>query len=114
MVTPWEKDRPAPVPLGEREWELYHVSEDFSQARNLAEKHPAKLEDMKKLYWAEAQKEQIFPIHLSEGNHHGRPDPNAGRKIFTYTSRVASIPETAAPDIVGRAFSIEADIDVAT
>lgn len=112
MLTPWEKSRPAPVPLAGRDWELYNINKDFSESRNLATRYPAKLEEMKTRYWAEAAKGNILPIHQSEGNHQGRPDLNTDRKVFVYKDRVASIPETAAPDIVGRAYSIAAVIDV--
>jgi arylsulfatase A-like enzyme len=35
-------------------WELYHVDKDFSQARNIADKHPDKLAELKALFDREA------------------------------------------------------------
>ncbi|HEY3837805.1 MAG TPA: arylsulfatase [Bryobacteraceae bacterium] len=43
-------------------WELYDVSVDFSETANLAEKNPAKLEEMKKLWWSEAAKFGALPL----------------------------------------------------
>ena len=37
-------------------WELYNTLEDFSQANDLAQRHPDKLNELKALFWKEAQK----------------------------------------------------------
>jgi arylsulfatase len=31
-------------------WELYYLPEDFSQSRNIAARHPKKLEELKALF----------------------------------------------------------------
>ena len=49
-------------PLAEDVWELYNVNEDFSQANNLAEKNPEKLEELKKIFMEEAVKYNVLPI----------------------------------------------------
>ena len=43
-------------------WELYDIRVDFSEADDLAAKKPEKLAEMKKLFLAEAQDNQVFPI----------------------------------------------------
>ncbi|MDC7218036.1 MAG: arylsulfatase [Spirochaetales bacterium] len=43
-------------------WELYHIDEDFSQARDLAKTHPEKLLEMKNAFIMESQKNKVFPI----------------------------------------------------
>jgi arylsulfatase len=43
-------------------WELYHTDEDFSQSTNLASQNPAKLEELKKLWWSEAAKNGALPL----------------------------------------------------
>ena len=43
--------QPRDTRLTEDVWELYNVNEDFSQANNLAEKYPEKLEELKKNSW---------------------------------------------------------------
>jgi hypothetical protein len=35
-------------------WELYHVDNDFTESVDLAARDPAKLEELKKLWWSEA------------------------------------------------------------
>ena len=44
------------------QWELYHVEEDFSEAVDLSAQYPEKLEEMKKLWWSEAEKYGALPI----------------------------------------------------
>jgi len=43
-------------------WELYNVDNDFSEMTNLAAQNPAKLEEMKKLWWSEAAKNGALPL----------------------------------------------------
>jgi arylsulfatase len=43
-------------------WELYDLSKDFSQAHDLAEEMPKKLQAMKDMFTVEATKNKVFPI----------------------------------------------------
>ena len=43
-------------------WELYDLTKDFSQMHDLAKEHPEKLEEMKKLFLAQAKENKVFPI----------------------------------------------------
>jgi arylsulfatase len=110
FATPWERTPPAPVPVGERKWQLYNLDQDFSEAHDLADRYPAKLAQMKDLFWTEASKAGILPIHASEGGQAGRPDLNEGRSTFTYRMPTTQIPESAAPATVGHSFSLSAQI----
>ena len=46
----------------EDEWELYHTDTDFSEANNLAEKHPEKLQELINLWWHEAGLFGVLPM----------------------------------------------------
>ncbi|MFB6276356.1 MAG: sulfatase-like hydrolase/transferase [Halothece sp.] len=50
-------------------WELYNLEEDFSQANDLAQENPEKLQDLQAKFVEEAQKYNVFPLdpRLSEG-----------------------------------------------
>ena len=50
-------------PFEDDVWELYNVADDFSESTNLAEKHPEKLEDLKKLWDEEAVKNNVYPLY---------------------------------------------------
>ncbi|HWV50030.1 MAG TPA: arylsulfatase [Microbacterium sp.] len=43
-------------------WELYHLDEDWSQAHDLASRHPDKLAEMKELFAIEAAKNDVLPV----------------------------------------------------
>ena len=43
-------------------WELYNLEEDFSQSNNLADEYPEKLAELKALFEAEAEKNNVFPL----------------------------------------------------
>jgi arylsulfatase len=43
-------------------WELYHADNDFSQSVNLASQYPAKLDELKKLWWSEAARNGALPL----------------------------------------------------
>jgi arylsulfatase len=109
-LTPWEPVPPKPVALADRRWQLFDVDHDFSEAQDLAARYPERLASLVGEFWKEAAADQIFPIHTSEGQQRGRPDPNRDRTEFTYYAPAAQIAESAAPDTVGHSFTIDADI----
>jgi arylsulfatase A-like enzyme len=43
-------------------WELYNVTSDFSESVDLARQNPAKLAEMKKLWWSEAARNGALPL----------------------------------------------------
>ena len=57
-------------------WELYHVTTDFSQAKNLAKQNPQKLKELQTLFMSEAAKFNVLPIDSSFAD---RADPRCVR-----------------------------------
>jgi arylsulfatase len=52
-------------------WQLFHTDSDFSQCINLASQYPSKLEELKNLWWSEAQKNGALPLlEASTGRQH--------------------------------------------
>jgi hypothetical protein len=43
-------------------WELYHLTDDYSQADNLADKYPGKLKELQQLFAEEAKRNQVYPL----------------------------------------------------
>jgi arylsulfatase A-like enzyme len=112
VKAPWDLTKSERMDLDNRIWELYHVAEDFSQARNLAAENPAKLAQMQQLFWAEAGRNKILPLHgVAEGGK-GRPTLHGGRSRFVYDAAVTRLPESAVPRTIGRSYQIDADIIV--
>ncbi len=94
-------------------WELYNLNEDFSQFNDLATKMPEKLNDMKQLFTVEASKYGVFPLDNSSIARalQPRPSATAGKDLFVYNGPLTGIPSGSAPNIVGKSFTITAEID---
>jgi len=112
---PWES---APRhPLTEDVWELYNVNEDFSQANNLADKNPEKLEELKKMFMDEAVKYNVLPIDDRSIERFdpviaGRPDLMNGRTTLTLYEGAKGIPENAFINVKNTSLTITAEVDV--
>lgn len=97
------------------QWELYNITDDFSQANNLAGKEPSKLKELQELFWVEAEKYNVLPIDNSKVERldvSNRPSLTEGRDTFTYYPGIVRIPEGAAPDIKNKSWRIEAEVVV--
>jgi len=96
-------------------WELYHVSEDFSEANNLATQNPAKLKALQAIFDREAKKYQVYPLDTSFAERADpaiRPSLTRGRTEFIYYPGMIRIPEGTAPDIKNKSFSMTAHVDI--
>ena len=112
---PWEAFGAAnPDPLNNQVLELYDLNKDFSQSQNIADKHPEKVKEMKKLFIAEAKKFQVFPMDASVAARIVAPRPNitSGRTEFVYTKPMVGLPQGDSPSILNSSYTITADIDV--
>jgi Concanavalin A-like lectin/glucanases superfamily len=114
--TAWEvnvgADRKVGVGMNERQWTLFNLDKDFSSAIDLAAKEPAKLKEMQGLFWTEADKNNLLPIHDYSQGTAGRPSLGRSRTRFSYPDGVTGIWEDAAPHTIGKSFTIAAHFDV--
>lgn len=95
------------LPLDARQWELYHIADDYSEAVDLAAREPKKLRQLQDLFWIEASRNQALPLFI--------PDPamfgaSAGGKTYRYAPGMIQIPEALAPGTKNRSYSILADV----
>ena len=82
-------------------WELYNLSKDYSQATDLAAKHPEKLREMQALFDREAKANNVYPLNNSFGkNGFGGEQPRLldGRKDFVFRPGFPGMPAAQAPD----------------
>ncbi len=112
---PWEGQPRRP--LTEDLWELYNVNEDFSQANNLAEKNPEKLEELKKKFMEEAVKYNVLPIDDRSIERFdpiiaGRPDLMNGKTKLVLYEGAKGIPENAFINIKNTSLTITAEVEV--
>lgn len=95
-------------------WELYNLEEDFSQANDLAQVNPEKLQDLQAKFVEEAQKYNVFPLdpRLSERfdpklRVSGEPPTN-----WTYYGNDVRLPEPVGPQLFPRGHTIAADVTI--
>jgi arylsulfatase A-like enzyme len=112
---PWEAFGAAnPDPLNNQVLELYDLNTDFSQSKNIADKHPDKVKQLKEMFIAEAKKYQVFPMDASVAGRLVAPRPNitAGRTEFVYTYPMVGLPQGDSPSLLNTSYTITADIEV--
>ena len=98
-------------------WELYNLAEDFSEAVDLADREPARLEELKLLFYAEAARHNVLPLDDSKIirlNPSIRPSLRRGRDEFVYGGPVTRIPEGSAPNVKNRNFHIRVEVELST
>lgn len=114
---PW--DTPASVPRISKwdsatdEWELYHVSKDFSQANNLAKKEPERLTKLKEEFLVLAADNRGFPI--GAGNWlrlHPEDRIKTPYTQWSFKGNTRRMPEFTAPGIGRESNLVEIDLDV--
>ena len=112
-VPPWELNAKMPD-VNDYKWELYNLTEDYSQANDLAAKMPDKLKEMQALFQQEAKKYNVFPLDNSQFARAIAPRPSAiaGKTVFTYSGEIPGIPLGNAPSILNKSFTITAEIEV--
>ena len=105
-------------PVKDDVWELYNVSEDFTQAKNLAAQNPAKLKELQALFLQEAERNYVLPIDDRRSERFnaaiaGRPDLLNGRKALTVFPGMQGMVENAFINVKGVRHTITAEVELA-
>lgn len=109
---PWELGfQHRPKPFEEDTWELYDLGRDFSQADDLADQHPDRLEELKALFLKEAKANKVLPlVNLQIGA--GLPDLAEGVIEARYRNGTIGVPEKAVPHMFNRSWELCASLHV--
>jgi len=91
-------------------WELYNLTNDVSEAHNLAALYPAKLKEMQERWWAEAGKYNVLPL---DDRAHTRYSALQAKGISTFTYRpgVEKIMEPSIPDTHNSSYTLTAYVN---
>jgi arylsulfatase len=100
-------------------WQLFHTDEDRSEAHDLADQHPDKLEELKGLWYAEAGKYNVLPLNdynmgdamqLAEffSRQYHVAQPKSGQ--YTYYPGTTEVPEHSAANTHNRSFKVLAEV----
>ena len=116
---PWVlSTKPAPDVITGYNWELYNVGDlqsgDPTENNDLAVSRPDKLKQMQDLFYAEAAKHDVLPLDNSTLTRWNAPRPNlrAGRTVFTYSGAPISVPNSGAPSILNKSYTITAEVTI--
>ena len=88
--------------------------EDPTQFNDLAAAMPEKLKQLQSIFYLEAQKHDVLPLDNTTLPRWNAPRPNlaAGRTEFTYSGTLTGIPNSGAPSILNRSYTITAVVDI--
>jgi hypothetical protein len=112
---PWElSSAAAPDVITGYKWELYNVAEDPTEFNDVAAKVPDKLKQMQDLFYAEAKAHDVLPLDNSSLTRWNTPRPNltGGRKVFNYSGVLTGVPNSGAPSILNKSYTITAEVTI--
>ncbi|WP_223642744.1 arylsulfatase [Corallococcus sp. EGB] len=95
-------------------WELYHVAEDCSETKNVAQEHRGKLIEMIALWYAEAGRYQVLPLASPTREVFAleRPQLTKDRTRYVYRPHTSPAPENVAVHVLNRPHTITAQVEV--
>ncbi len=96
-------------------WELYNVSQDFSQAVDLAESNPKKLAELQELFDVHAKQYGVYPLRDPGSPRNGDfsvPHSLDGISRMKYTKAHFRMPESSVVNIKNCSFRITAEISI--
>ena len=112
---PWELSSATPPDLiTGYNWELYNVYDDPTESNDLAAQMPDKLKELQALFYEEAAKYGVLPLDNSTLSRWNAPRPNltGGRTEFTYTGTLTGVPNSGAPSILNKSYTITAEVTI--
>jgi arylsulfatase len=114
MRPPWDISGGVGADPATYPWELYDLHTDWTQSDDLAAKNPAKLAEMRKLFWKEAEKYQVLPLDATVATRLITPRPSitAGRNVFTWTAPLTGTPNGDAPSILNASYNFKAEVEI--
>ena len=94
-------------------WELYDLAHDYSQSRNVAAEHPDRLKALEALFDKEARLNNVYPLddNLNLDRFHAAAKAyESPNPVYAYWGPDISVGNEVMPPILGRSFSIDADV----
>ncbi|MFK8026285.1 MAG: arylsulfatase [Ilumatobacter sp.] len=99
-------------------WELYRISDDWSECNELSEQMPDKLAELVELWWVEAERHGVLPLddRMIElfGARYRDNSPHPADMRYVYRPPMSPMPGQASASIGGRSFDLTAHITRST
>ena len=116
---PWVLTPDALAPYAPGVWdpdagpaELYYLPDDFTQANDLAAEHPEKVQELKDLFWQEAERYKVLPLLATLSTFFGILPPIPDETTFEFRGDVQNVMSGMIPRIYNRSYAITADLVV--
>ena len=90
--------------------ELYYLPDDFTQAKDLAAEHPEKVQELKDLFWAEAEKYKVLPLMAPLAGFFGMVPPLPDIAKYEFRGDVENILSGMIPRIYNHSYTISAEL----
>jgi len=100
--------------LDAHDWELYDLTTDPAECHDVAADHPGTLEELKALWWSEAERCGVLPLAATELGRllARRPSVGGPRDVYVFHPGGSPISFSAAPRVNNRAHAITAHVTV--
>ena len=116
---PWVLTPEALAPYAPGVWdpdagpaELYYLPDDFTQAHDVAAEHPEKVQELKDLFWEEAERYKVLPLLATLSTFFGILPPIPEETTFEFRGDVQNVMPGMIPRIYNRSYAITADLVV--
>ena len=116
---PWVLTPDALAPYAPGVWdpdagpaELYYLPDDYSQAKDVAAEHPDMVQELKALFWQEADKYKVLPLLATLSTFFGMMPPIDQQTTFEFRGDVQDVLSGMIPRIYNRSYAITADLVV--
>ena len=95
-------------------WELYDLANDFNENHDLAADQPERLAELQRLWWAEAEANQVLPLDDRFGERFAENAArfHGARTNYTFWAGMGHVPSDVAPDLRSRSYTITADVEI--
>jgi arylsulfatase len=106
--------REAGEPWDAARWQLFHVADDFSEARDLSAGHPEKVRELEARWWQAADRHHVLPlidVPLLERPRYSSFWRDAAPARFEYRPGSATIQRFQGPLLPNRTFTIRAEVE---
>ena len=90
--------------------ELYYLPDDFTQAHDLAAEHPDKVEELRELFWQEAEKYKVLPLMAPLAGFFGMVPPLPETARYEFRGDVENVLSGMIPRIYNHSYTITAEL----
>jgi arylsulfatase len=90
--------------------ELYYLPDDFSQAKDLAAERPEKVQELKELFWHEAERYHVLPLMAPLAGFFGMLPPLPEIAKYEFRGDVQNVLSGMIPRIYNHSYTISAEL----